>query len=393
MKKSIRAILSVVFVLVLGATMLVACNKDKGEETPETHTYSTTWSHDASEHWHQCTQEGHTDVADKAAHTYDNDADTTCNVCGYVRAAHPHAASAEWSKDATNHWHECTVSGCNEQLDKAAHTWDEGTVTTKATFTSDGEKTYTCTVCEKTKTETVTMEYIDVNFVKSDAEVQTKVRFTVAEAGTYYFRYEVQDCGFANGYYWINMNKVDGTLQQTDTNHAQAKIYDANKQLVKEGLQTQAAGQFMAVSDEDAQTRKGLMDNGVKYLEMPFVTPGEYEMIVTHFAEIDFTALDYSNGTFSKTNVTLWDNSYKYYSITLTDDILHGEKDYGQNLQLDASPATGLTWQFVDADGNPVEKKEGDTDTYYSTPAAGTYYIVIYSATKQTGVTVSASLC
>lgn len=393
MKKTIRMILSLVLVLVLGATMLVACNKDKGEETPETHTYSQTWSYDSSEHWHQCTLDGHTDVADKAEHTYDNDADTTCNVCGYVRAAHTHAASAEWSKDATNHWHECTVSGCNEQLDKAAHTWDEGTVTTKATFTSDGEKTYTCTVCEKTKTETVTMEYIDVNFVKSDAEVQTKVRFTVAEAGTYYFRYEVQDCGFANGYYWINMNKVDGTLQQTDTNHAQAKIYDANKQLVKEGLQTQAAGQFMAVSDEDAQTRKGLMDNGVKYLEMPFVTPGEYEMIVTHFAGNNFTALDYSNGTFSKTNVTLWDNSYKYYSITLTDDILHGDIDYGQNLQLDASPATGLTWQFVDADGNPVEKKDGDTDTYYSTPAAGTYYIVIYSATKQTGVTVSASLC
>lgn len=391
MKKTIRMILSLVLVLVLGATMLVACNKDKGEETPETHTYSQTWSYDSSEHWHQCTLDGHTDVADKAEHTYDNDADTTCNVCGYVRAAHTHAASAEWSKDATNHWHECTVSGCNEQLDKAAHTWDEGTVTTKATFTSDGEKTYTCTVCEKTKTETVTMEYIDVNFVKSDAEVQTKVRFTVAEAGTYYFRYEVQDCGFANGYYWINMNKVDGTLQQTDTNHAQAKIYDANKQLVKEGLQTQAAGQFMAVSDEDAQTRKGLMDNGVKYLEMPFVTPGEYEMIVTHFAGNNFTALDYSNGTFSKTNVTLWDNTYKYYSITLTDDILHG--DYGHDLQLDASPATGLTWQFVDADGNPVEKKDGDTDTYYSTPAAGTYYIVIYSATKQTGVTVSASLC
>ena len=73
MKKTIRMILSLVLVLVLGATMLVACNKDKGEETPETHTYSTTWSHDASEHWHQCTQEGHTDVADKAAHVYDKE--------------------------------------------------------------------------------------------------------------------------------------------------------------------------------------------------------------------------------------------------------------------------------------------------------------------------------
>ena len=339
MKKSIKMILSLVLVLVLGAALLVACN-NKGGEEPETHTYSATWSNDASEHWHQCTQDGHTDVADKAAHT-----------------------------------------------------WNEGTITTEATFTRDGEKTYTCTVCQKTKTETVTMEYIDVNFAKSDAEVQTKVRFTVTEAGTYYFRYEVQDCGFANGYYWINMTKVGGGLQQTDTNHAQAKIYDANKQLVKEGLATQAPGQFMAVDDEDAQTRKGLMDNGVKYLEMPFVTPGEYEMIVTHYAGNCSTALVYNAGSFSKANVVLWNGSYSYFKLTLTDDILHGIVNYGQDLQLNASPATGLTWQFVDADGNPVEKQDGDNDIYYSSLSAGTYYIVIYSETKQTGVTVGASLC
>ena len=65
---------------------------------------------------------------------------------------------------------------------------------------------------------------------------------------------------------------------------------------------------------------------------------------------------------------------------------------YVTDLQLDASPATGLAWQFLDANGNPVEKQEGDSDTYYSSPAAGTYYIVIYTTTEQTGVTVSASL-
>lgn len=392
MKKRLLTILLSLVAATCLTFALTACGGNKTECEKNGHSFATEWLNDATDHWHKCANCN--EVSDKAAHVYDNDVDATCNTCGYERAAHTaHTAGTVWENDETNHWHVCTSSGCEEKLDTAAHTWNAGEITTPVTFTSDGVKTYTCTVCEKAKTETVTMEYIDVNFVKSDAEVQTKVRFTVAEAGTYYFRYEVQDCGFANGYYWINMNKVDGTLQQTDTNHAQAKIYDANKQLVKEGLQTQASGQFMAVSDEDAQTRKGLMDNGVKYLEMPFVTPGEYEMIVTHFAEIDFTALDYSDGSFSKTNVTLWDNSYKYYSITLTDDILHGDINYGQDLQLNASPATGLTWQFVDADGNPVEKKEGDTDTYYSTPAAGTYYIVIYSATKQTGVTVSASLC
>ena len=392
MKKRLLTILLSLVAATCLTFALTACGGNKTECEKNGHSFATEWTSDTTDHWHKCANCD--EISDKAAHVYDNDVDATCNTCGYERAAHTaHTAGTVWENDETNHWHVCTASGCEEKLDTAAHTWNAGEITTPATFTSDGVKTYTCNVCEKTKTETVTMEYIDVNFVKSDAEVQTKVRFTVAEAGTYYFRYEVQDCGFANGYYWINMNKVDGTLQQTDTNHAQAKIYDANKQLVKEGLQTQAAGQFMAVSNEDAQTRKGLMDNGVKYLEMPFVTPGEYEMIVTHFAEIDFTALDYSDGSFSKTNVTLWDNTYKYYSITLTDDILNGDINYGQDLQLNASPATGLTWQFVDADGNPVEKKDGDTDTYYSTPAAGTYYIVIYSATKQTGVTVSASLC
>ena len=37
----------------------------------------------------------------------------------------------------------------------ATHTWDSGVVTTNATCTSDGVKTYTCTVCGETKTETI----------------------------------------------------------------------------------------------------------------------------------------------------------------------------------------------------------------------------------------------
>ena len=124
---------------------------------------------------------------------------------------------------------------------------------------------------------------------------------------------------------------------------------------------------------------------------MPFVTPGEYEMVVTHYPSNSYQTLEYSEGTFSKTNVALWDNRYNYFKLTLTDEMLKGGS-YGTDLQLSASPATGLTWQFLDANGNPVEKQEGDSDTYYSAPAAGTYYIVIYTKTKQTGVTVSASL-
>ena len=68
-----------------------------------------------------------------------------------------HAWSTEWTWNETHHWHECTAEGCTvtDNADKdgyAEHVWDEGKVTTEPTESSKGEKTYTCTVCNATKT-------------------------------------------------------------------------------------------------------------------------------------------------------------------------------------------------------------------------------------------------
>ena len=60
-----------------------------------------------------------------------------------------------WEKDDDNHWHKATCEHTEEVKDKAAHTWDEGKVTTAAGYGTAGERTYTCTVCEKTKTEPI----------------------------------------------------------------------------------------------------------------------------------------------------------------------------------------------------------------------------------------------
>ena len=83
MKKSIKAILSVVLVLVLGATVFTAC------ESKHEHGFSEEWTHDETGHWHACTGENCEEKGEFAAHVYDNDADTTCNVCGYERAVVP----------------------------------------------------------------------------------------------------------------------------------------------------------------------------------------------------------------------------------------------------------------------------------------------------------------
>ena len=51
------------------------------------------WSKDGTNHWHECTDAAcpnqSESIKDKAAHIYDDDADTTCNVCGYVRTVTP----------------------------------------------------------------------------------------------------------------------------------------------------------------------------------------------------------------------------------------------------------------------------------------------------------------
>ena len=99
------------------------------------------WSKDGTNHWHECTDADcpnqSESIKDKAAHIYDDDADTACNICGYVRTVTPPAHEhryGDWSKDGTNHWHECTDAACPNQSesikDKAAHVYDDDADTT-----------------------------------------------------------------------------------------------------------------------------------------------------------------------------------------------------------------------------------------------------------------------
>ena len=56
----------------------------------------------------------------------------------------PHEYGTEWESDADSHWHACA---CGERADQAAHSSDGGVVTTPATATEAGVRTYRCTVC------------------------------------------------------------------------------------------------------------------------------------------------------------------------------------------------------------------------------------------------------
>ena len=110
--------------------------------TPPAHEHSYgNWRKDGTSHWHECTDDDcpnrEESINDKAAHVYTDDADTTCDVCGYERTVTPpsHEHSyGDWRKDGTSHWHECTDADCpnrNESIkDKAAHVYTDDADTT-----------------------------------------------------------------------------------------------------------------------------------------------------------------------------------------------------------------------------------------------------------------------
>lgn len=74
-----------------GDTVCVSCGTiiEKGQEIPmlvHVHTYNG-YSYDETNHWKECMDCPEEDKArkDMAPHEFDDDTDTTCNVCGYIR--------------------------------------------------------------------------------------------------------------------------------------------------------------------------------------------------------------------------------------------------------------------------------------------------------------------
>ena len=76
----------------------------------------------------------------------------------HARTTPPHEHEfnlTEWEYNEDSHWHKAVCEHTDEVKDKAAHTWDDGTVTASAAPGSPGVMTYKCTVCKHTKTEPI----------------------------------------------------------------------------------------------------------------------------------------------------------------------------------------------------------------------------------------------
>ena len=115
----------------------------------------------------------------------------TCSQCGdsytddYVPAS-GHKFSDAWTTDENEHWRISICQHTGLVKDRAAHIWDEGEITIQPTETREGVKTFTCTTCKKTKTETMSMlkKVYTVRFLDSDGSVLKEESVLAGEAAT-----------------------------------------------------------------------------------------------------------------------------------------------------------------------------------------------------------------
>lgn len=138
-----------------------------------THSYSTEWKYDDTDHWHECecgdkaNIEAHSVsewIVDTAAtETADGTKHKECTVCKKVLETapipatgsnHTHSYSTEWKYDGTNHWHECE---CGDKADTAAHSF-QWVIDKAATKEATGIKHEECTVCSAKRSENTVID-------------------------------------------------------------------------------------------------------------------------------------------------------------------------------------------------------------------------------------------
>ena len=104
MKKSLLLLLPTLF-------LVASCGQPAPDPVHE-HTFSSAWSSDKTNHWHECSCG---EKSELAAHV-DSDDNALCDICG--AQIHKHSFSTTWKYNATQHWHSCS---CGEKADVADH--------------------------------------------------------------------------------------------------------------------------------------------------------------------------------------------------------------------------------------------------------------------------------
>lgn len=183
MYKKKSSIIAAMFALLLTCSLVSCGNKNSTststsqQTSTHVHDYSNVWTHNETQHWHECKDSSCTEKKDVANHTFnwtektpagvhkDKVEEGICSICNYKTtrtiketATHSYDTS-KWIHDENSHWH---VSNCNElapthdvmKIDEASHS-GEWTTKVEANYGVDKVIQRDCDVCGYHEEKTV----------------------------------------------------------------------------------------------------------------------------------------------------------------------------------------------------------------------------------------------
>ncbi len=154
------------------------------------------WDEYASDddyHWNKCSECGTEDpdtmemhdwgeweVVTAPTHTEDGSEKRACSVCGHeqTRTINKHAVSEAWTTSPEEHWHACTVEGCEEVSDRGEHVASPTKVEVPPENGSgEGKLQTVCATCGYVLSEE-TANFINVNY-------ELNISTNIGAAGTW----------------------------------------------------------------------------------------------------------------------------------------------------------------------------------------------------------------
>ncbi len=126
----------------------------------------------------------------------------TCSVCKGTKTEPIERIPHEWLNwtqfDEELHMRACALDVSENHREYEPHTWDNGVVSKPATTATEGEKKYTCTVCEGTKTEpipmlpsSITVEGGTASVASATKGTEVTVTASAPPAGKVFLKWEV----------------------------------------------------------------------------------------------------------------------------------------------------------------------------------------------------------
>lgn len=296
-----------------------------------------------------------------------------------------HEAVAEWSKDANNHWHACSVKECEEIFDKAEHKYDSttnicvcGQAIANAVAIVDGKAvTELTSAAVANKTITLLKDYTGTAFELNGTTVEAATKGLKLNAVVMSGEVTLKNISTQNITVNTNFNGTltfEGGVLEAQTNGTAAFLRNA------EGAQADYVFKNMTVKTGTEKGIKIQRAKSVKIENCEFdgtALSSETKSDISQtrsLSAIDITIEGTTTDeTFAKTNITITGCTFK--NIGFADD-----KDGNDQTQLDTAGAIKIKNQMtanggigeVTITGNKFENvcrdivigkaKEGDTD-------------------------------